>query len=109
MFTVALIAKILLGIFVLGIVLAAFWKDILSFVKNMLERGREAVIQSEWNAKTKRLIVKVIDKFLGKIEKEEETFVDEEDIWKMVEEGIYTEEEARRLINERTVNKGSRR
>lgn len=109
MFTVALIAKILLGIFVLGIVLAAFWEDILSFVKNMLERGREAVIQSEWNAKTKRLIVKVIDKLLGKIEKEEETFVDEEEIWKMVEEGIYTEEEARRLINELKVNKGSRR
>lgn len=109
MFTVALIAKILLGIFVLGIVLAAFWEDILSFVKNMLERGREAVIQSEWNAKTKRLIVKVIDKLLGKIEKEEETFVDEDEIWKMVEEGIYTEEEARRLINELKVNKGSRR
>lgn len=109
MFTVALIVKILLGIFVLGIVLAAFWEDILSFVKKMLERGREAVIQSEWNAKTKRLIVKVIDKLSGKIEKEEETFVDEEEIWKMVEEGIYTEEEARRLINELKVNKGSRR
>lgn len=109
MFTVALIAKILLGIFVLGVVLAAFWEDILSFVKNMLERGREAVIQSEWNAKTKRLVVKVIDKLLGRIDKEEETFVDEDEIWKMVEEGIYTEEEARRLINELKVNKGSRR
>lgn len=108
MFTIALIAKILGAIFVLGIVLATFWEDILNFVKDMLERGREAVIRSEWNAKTKRLVVTVIDKFLGLVKKEEDTFVDEDEIWKMVPD-IYTREEAQKLINQIRVNKNARR
>lgn len=108
MFTLGVIVKILLGLFALGLVLAAFWEDILNFVRQKLESGREVVIQSEWNARTKRLVVNVIDKALAIIEKTKDTFVDEDEIWKMVPD-IYTEEEARRLINERKINKGARR
>lgn len=88
----------------LAIAIIVFWQDILNYVREMLENGRETVIQSEWNARTKRLVVTVIDKVLGLIKKKEDTFVDEDDIWKMVPD-IYTEEEARRLINEIRVNK----
>lgn len=104
MFTLSFIIKLLIGLFILGGVLAAFWSDILTFVRDMLNRGREAVIHSEWNASTKRLAVRVIDWALGRTEKSEDTYVDEDDIWKMVEQGIYTESEARQLINQRSVN-----
>lgn len=87
----------------LAIAIIVFWQDILNYVREMLENGRETVIQSEWNARTKRLVITVIDKVLGLIKKKEDTFVDEDDIWKMVPD-IYTEEEAIRLINERRVN-----
>ena len=108
MFTLSLIVKILAGLFVLGIGLALFWERILSFIKDMLEEGREAVIRSEWNAKTKRFVVVVIDKLLGLVQKREETFVDEDEIRSMVPD-IYTKEEAERLINEIRVNKSEKR
>lgn len=110
MFTLAAILKLLAWLLIGGLAIGiiVFWQDILNFVRDMLEDGREAVIQSEWNAKTKRLVVTVIDKVLGLIKKKEDTFVDEDEIWKMVPE-IYTEEEARRLINQIRVNKNARR
>ena len=105
-----LIFHILAWIVVSGLAIAiiVFWQDILNYVREMLENGRQTVIQSEWNARTKRLVVTVIDKLLGLIKKKEDTFVDEDEIWKMVPE-IYTREEAQRLINEIRVNKNAKK
>lgn len=110
MFTLVGILKILGWLLVagLGFALVAFWEDILNFVKGMLERGKEAVIKSKWNARTKRLVITIIDKLTGRIEKEEDTYVDPEEIRKMVPE-IYTAAEAENLIREMELRKSAKK
>lgn len=88
----------------LGPALGSSWIDIMECVEDMHERGKDAILMSEWNAETKKLVVKVIDKLLGTIKKEEDVFVEEDEILKLVPK-FYTEEEANKLIRGIRVNK----
>lgn len=89
--------KELLKYIQLGPSLSVFWMDIDGCVKDMEECGRKVVLQSKWNAETKKLVVKVIDKIDGLIKKQVEVVVEEDEIGKMVPE-FYTEE-AKKLIS----------
>ena len=89
----------------LGPTLSVFWGEIDDCVRNMDECNREVVIKTEWNEETKRLVVRVIDRLLGAIIKEEEASVVEDELVEMMKAGIFSEEEVRRHVDKQIVYK----